>query len=142
MSRRALREHCFRIIFCADFYPSAEAGEQLAMYIEQKGLYEEEEEEASGFLSESEKEELKEKVDAVLANIGEIDEKISSVSKGWSLRRMGRVELTILRLAAYEMDYDENIPQKVAINEAVELAKKYGGDESPAFINGILAKLV
>ncbi|MDO4788296.1 MAG: transcription antitermination factor NusB [Johnsonella sp.] len=142
MSRRALREHCFRIIFCTDFYPAAEAKEQLAMYMEEKGMYEEEEEEAANFLSESEKEELKEKVDGVLAHIEEIDEKISAVSKGWSLRRMGRVELTILRLATYEMDYDEQIPQKVAINEAVELAKKYGGEESPVFINGILAKLV
>ena len=55
---------------------------------------------------------------------------------------MGKVELTILRLAGYEMQYDEEIPEKVAINEAVELAKKFGRDESPAFINGVLAKLV
>ena len=55
---------------------------------------------------------------------------------------MGKVELTILRLAAYELKDDEEIPDKVAINEAVELAKKFGGDEAPAFVNGILAKLV
>ena len=55
---------------------------------------------------------------------------------------MGKVELTILRLAVYEMQYDEEIPEKVAINEAVELAKKFGRDESSAFINGVLAKLV
>lgn len=55
---------------------------------------------------------------------------------------MGKVELTILRLAVFEMKYDEDIPEKVAINEAVELAKKFGGDESPAFVNGILAKLI
>lgn len=54
---------------------------------------------------------------------------------------MGRVDLTILRLAVYEMKFDEDIPEKVAINEAVELSKKFGGDESPAFINGVLAKI-
>ena len=56
-------------------------------------------------------------------------------------KRMGKVELTILRLALYEIKHDDDVPEKVAINEAVELAKKFGGDDSPAFINGILAKI-
>ncbi len=55
---------------------------------------------------------------------------------------MGKAELTILRLALYEILYDEEVPEKVAINEAVELAKRFGGNEAPAFINGVLAKLV
>ena len=55
---------------------------------------------------------------------------------------MSKVDLTIIRLALYEILYDESVPEKVAINEAVELAKKFGGDESPSFVNGILAKLV
>ena len=71
-----------------------------------------------------------------------MDEKIAAVAKGWKLNRMGKVELTILRLALYEMLYDDQVPGKVAINEAVELAKKYGGAESPQFVNGILAKLI
>ena len=54
---------------------------------------------------------------------------------------MSKVDLAILRLAVYEMKIDEEIPVKVAINEAVELAKKFGGDDSPAFVNGVLAKL-
>jgi len=70
-----------------------------------------------------------------------LDAKLDEVSKGWKTSRMGKVDLTILRLAVYEMMYDEDIPEKVAINEAVELSKKVGGDESPAFINGVLAKL-
>ena len=53
----------------------------------------------------------------------------------------GKVELTILRLALYEMKYDEDVPVKVAINEAVELAKKFGGDDSSSFVNGILGKI-
>ena len=72
----------------------------------------------------------------------EIDKKLESVSEGWKLERMGKVELTILRLAVYELLYDDDIPANVAINEAVELAKVYGGDTSPAFVNGILAKLL
>ena len=62
------------------------------------------------------------------------------MAKGWKTGRMGKAELAILRLAVYEMKYDEDVPVKVAINEAVELAKKFGGDESPAFVNGILGE--
>ena len=60
---------------------------------------------------------------------------------GWKTQRMGKVDLTIIRLALYEILYDEDIPTGVAINEAVELAKRYGTDESPSFVNGVLAKL-
>ena len=71
----------------------------------------------------------------------EIDEKINSVSEGWPVNRLGKAELAIMRLAVYEMLYDEDIPVNVAINEAVELAKNYGGDNAPSFVNGVLAKL-
>ena len=76
----------------------------------------------------------------IMDKIPEIDEQINEVAAGWRTKRMGKVELTILRLALFEMKYDDSIPEKVAINEAVELAKKFGGDESPSFVNGILAK--
>ena len=56
--------------------------------------------------------------------------------------RMGKVDLTVIRLAVYEMKFDETIPDGVAINEAVELAKKFGQDESAGFVNGVLAKFV
>ena len=75
-------------------------------------------------------------------NLPEIDEAINGVAEGWKTGRMGKVELTILRLAVFELRHDAEIPDKVAINEAVELAKKFGGDDAPAFVNGILAKLV
>ena len=77
-----------------------------------------------------------------MAKIPELDAKINEVAEGWKTNRMGKAELTILRLALYEILYDDEVPKKVAINEAVELAKKFGGDEAPAFINGVLAKLV
>ena len=60
---------------------------------------------------------------------------------GWKLKRMNKVDLSLLRVAVFEMRFDERVPEKVAINEAVELAKQFGGDDSPAFINGVLAKL-
>ena len=74
--------------------------------------------------------------------IEEIDAKINEVSEGWKTGRMGKVDLTLIRLAVYEMLYEEDVPAKVAINEAVELAKQYGTDNSPSFVNGVLAKLV
>ena len=66
---------------------------------------------------------------------------IGAHSKGWKVDRLGKTELAILRLAAYEILKDDDIPKSVAINEAVELAKMYSSDEAPRFINGILAKL-
>ncbi|MDO4938988.1 MAG: transcription antitermination factor NusB [Lachnospiraceae bacterium] len=147
MTRRALREHCFKVLFCTDFYPAAEADEQIDMYLDQP---EEDDTDETGNteiiheveLKEDEQKELKARADDIIAKIPEIDEKIAAATEGWKLKRIGKVELTILRLAVYEMKYDENVPEKVAINEAVEIAKKFGQDESPAFINGVLAKLV
>ena len=75
-------------------------------------------------------------------NISTMKTMINEKSKGWSTDRMGKVDLTIIRLAVYEMKYDDTIPEGVAINEAVELAKKFGQDESAGFINGVLAKFV
>ena len=147
MTRRELREHCFKMLFCADFYNREEAKKQLEEYFEAP---QEDEIGPDGeieilhivALSEKDKEELHGRAEAVMAKINEIDEMIKEAAKGWRLGRMGKVELTLLRLAVYEMKYDESVPEKVAINEAVELAKKFGGKDSPAFVNGILAKLV
>ena len=76
--------------------------------------------------------------------LDEIDHTIEENLRGWSLRRLSKMTLTILRVAVCEMQFmrADDVPVSVSINEAVELAKKYGTDESPAFINGVLAKLV
>lgn len=76
----------------------------------------------------------------IYAHIEELDAAINEASKGWKTTRMGKVDLTLIRLAVYEIRFEEDIPVKVSINEAIELAKKYGTDDSPAFVNGILAK--
>jgi N utilization substance protein B len=91
--------------------------------------------------TEEEKSYIYERIKAILEKINVIDDILSEAASGWTLNRMGKVELTILRLAVYEMRFDDSIPVKVAINEAVELAKIFGGDDTPGFINGVLAKL-
>lgn len=73
----------------------------------------------------------------------EIDQALSSVSRRWKLMRMARVDRNILRLAAFEMMFSQGrVPPKVAINEAVELAKRFGGDDSPSFVNAVLDNLL
>ena len=72
----------------------------------------------------------------ILAHIEEIDQELNEYSQGWKTSRMNRVDLTALRLAFYEMKFDEEIPVGVAINEAVELAKLFGGEDSGSFVNG------
>ncbi len=147
MTRREAREHCFKMLFCQDFYPAEEKETQLERYFEAPV------EDETGIdgrdlilhqveLKDEEKKELEARVAAVMSRIPELDQKINGAAEGWNTRRMGKVELTILRLALYEMKDDESVPEKVAINEAVELAKKFGGDEAPGFVNGVLAKLV
>lgn len=70
-----------------------------------------------------------------------MDSRINSVADKWKTERMTKVDLTIIRLASYEIIFDEEVPVGVAINEAVELAKRYGTDQSPSFVNAVLAKL-
>ena len=80
--------------------------------------------------------------DGVTGHIAEIDEKVGKYSIGWSKERISRVVLSILRLSFYELCFLDNIPISVTINEAVELAKKYGGEGDAGFINGILGSYV
>lgn len=77
----------------------------------------------------------------VLENFTKIDSKLTCASENWSLTRMARVDRGILRLATYELLFLEEIPVNVAINEAIEIAKAFGSDESPIFINGVLDKV-
>jgi len=129
-------------MFCISFYEEEEERiEQIERYLE---LEEEAEEESFSVetIELSERTELKKRMEDIMGSIDYIDEKLSEVTTGWSLKRIGRVELSILRIACYEMKFDSNIVANIAINEAVELAKKYAGDEAHSFVNGVLAKLV
>ena len=131
MTKREEREHLFKLLFCKDFHDVEELQDQIEMYLEQQEIEKKEE-----FAP------VKAKVEAIAAQEGTIDMILSEAAEGWRLNRMGKAELTILRIATYEIRYDEEVPDKVAINEAVELAKKYGNDASSGFVNGVLAKVI
>ncbi|MSS63750.1 transcription antitermination factor NusB [Lachnospiraceae bacterium WCA-693-APC-MOT-I] len=143
MKRREIREHLFLMLFCNDFYEAEELKEQAELYLnsvelrKEEGLFEEE----GCSISEDDKIYLKSRFLDVICHLEEIDSMIETASTGWKLNRIGKEELTIMRLAVYEMKFDEEVPTKVAINEAVELAKKYGEDSARSFVNGILAKI-
>ena len=129
MSRRELREHIFKLLFRIEFNSLQEMPEQERFYFED---IDEADAEDEAYISS--------KYQKIADKLEEIDEKINEKAENWDTVRMGKVDLTILRLAVYEIIYDEDIPAGVAINEAVELAKKFGQDASSAFVNGILAK--
>ncbi len=131
MTRREIREHIVRLLYCAGFYKSEdEINEQITLYLENSGIKGED------------KEYILNKVLKIREKQSDIDGLISASSVGWTIERMSRIDLCVIRLAAYEIRYDDDIPSKVAIDEAVELAKAYGGNESPSFINGILGKII
>ena len=130
MSRTELREHIFKMLFRIEFNNEEERKEQEDLYFE-----------LNDEISESDKKYIFDKYQAILLKLDEIDKLLNELSTGWKTSRMNRVDLAILRLAAYEIKWDEEIPTGVAINEAVELAKKYSSDSGPAFVNGVLAKV-
>lgn len=80
--------------------------------------------------------------EAAVSNLATIDEKLEACSENWKISRMAKVDLAILRLSAAEILYLNDVPDSASINEAVDLAKKFGGDDSGKFINGILGKVV
>ena len=137
MNRRQLREYTFKLLFHANFYDKEELNEQADNYLEEC-MYPEE---GQLLLIEKEKEQLEKRFSMIVEKLPEIDEEITQAAEGWKLSRMNKVDLSIIRLAAYELIFDEYVPGKVAINEAVELAKNFGGDTSGSFVNGILGKI-
>lgn len=130
MKRRELREHIFELLFRIEFNSPEEMPEQMRLFFT-----------AMEELEEQDQSYMEEKFSRIVEKLPELDKEIEETAKGWKLSRMSRVDLTILRLAVYEMKFDGDVPLGVAINEAVELAKKFGGDDSSAFVNGILGKI-
>lgn len=155
MKRSEIRKHVFKIVFRTTFYPQEEWNEQVELYLEQlsdsmgekwKEFHEMEEENKIEYFDYLEQirvemEPIKRRAEQVISEIAELDSVIESISEGWKIGRIGKVELAILRVAIFEIQKDEDIPTGVAINEAVELAKVYGTEKSAKFINGLLAKL-
>ncbi len=130
MGRSELRQHIFRMLFLNEFNGKDEMLEQIELYLEK---IEE--------LSEKDREYIVNKHAAIVEKLEEIDSLLNTYTTGWKTSRMNKVDLSILRLAVYEIKWDEDVPAGVAINEAVELAKKFSSDEGPSFINGVLGKI-
>ncbi len=134
MSRRAEREAVFKLLFRREFNSEEEMRSQITFFFDET--------DESGKLSDVEKEEVEERYKRIADHLQEIDALVSERAQGWDISRMAKVDLTVIRLAVFEIKFDPDIPDLVAIDEAVEIAKKYGGDQSPAFINGVLARIV
>lgn len=130
MTRRALRENIFRILFKVEFNSIDEMKEQIDFSVDTIEGIEPDDEQY-----------IVDKTNKIISLIDEIDGIIEDISSGWKIERIGKAELAILRLAIYEMKYDGDVPFKVAINEAVELARTYCGEDARSFINGLLAKI-
>lgn len=138
MKRTELREHIFRMVFSYEFNSDEEMPQQMQHYFEHLD---------GGEPREEDRNYIREKALNIILKAEEIDALINDSTKeknakSWKTSRMNKVDLSILRLAVYEIKWDEDVPAGVAINEAVELAKKYSGEEGPAFVNGVLAKMV
>lgn len=117
-------------MFGVEFNEEDEMPQQLKLYFDQL-------EDAK----EKDLEYIRTKAQQIAQKIPEIDRMVNEHTKGWKTTRMNKVDLSILRVAVYEMQWDDDVPVGVAIDEAVELAKKYSGEDGPSFVNGVLAKL-
>lgn len=132
MGRHEQREQIFILLFQEAFHRPEEMPRQMRLYLEGNEL----------ITSQKDSDYIDARCQKIREKIPEIDKLIDDNTEGWDTSRMGRVELAVLRLAVYEMRYDDDIPNGVAIDEAVELAKTYGQSSSGAFVNAILAKII
>ena len=131
MNRSEIREQAFKLIYSLEIQKKEELEDQIELYIESNSI-----------VNKSAIEYIKDAVFGIEEHKEEILEKIEKNLKAeWKIDRFSKIDLAILKLAIYEIKYKE-IPFKVVINEAVELAKKYGEDSSKNFINGILASII
>ncbi len=132
MSRKIARELAFKVIFSVDFQHENEDVEKLIMNLEDE----------TKEITQEDKGYINDIVQGVMAKKEELDEKIRKYLKGWTMDRISKTDLAILRLAIYEITYRDDIPYKVSVNEAVELAKTFSDSTSSSFINGVLAGVV
>lgn len=131
MERSAIREITFKLVYSLEIQKEVDLEEQIKLYIE-----------ANNIENNNAKEYINDTVLGIDKNKSEIINLIEKNLKAdWKIQRISKIDLSILKLAIYEIKYKE-IPYKVAINEAVELAKKYGEETSKTFVNGMLASIV
>ncbi len=130
MNRTELREQVFKLLFRVEFNSPEEMSEQEELFTTT----------SDEEFSKKDADYVREKYEKIAEKLPEIDSQINEKTTGWNTSRIAKVDLTILRLAIYEIQFDDSVPAGVAINEAVELAKKFGQDGSASFVNGVLAK--
>lgn len=131
MSRRTARKHILNILFQSEFNADVALESIIETYSEEiENIY-------SGDMPF-----VKAELEGIKTNTALLEETISNYAEGWSLERMSKIDVAILKIAIYEILFAEDVPGKVAINEAVELAKEYSSDKAPGFINGVLAKVL
>ena len=132
MGRHEQREQVFMLLFQIEFHQPEDMPRQMRLFLEGNEAID----------SQKNADYIENRCQKVREKIPELDKLIDENTEGWNTTRMGKVELTVLRLAAYEILFDEDIPNSVAIDEAVEIAKKYGQDNAGASVNATLAKIV
>lgn len=133
MSRKTSREAAFKVIFEVPFHVN-ETPADIINYSSKVEDYK--------LVSDDDIAYFSNVTTKCFEHLSEIDNKISASLKGWTIDRISKIDLSILRLAFCEIYFVDDIPFQVSINEAVELAKKFSDDQSPSFINGVLASLV
>ena len=131
MGRREQREQIFKLLFRVEFNTLEEMPEQLRLFFE----------EADEPVAEADEQYITGKYEKIMEKLSEIDGLLNEKTEKWSTDRMGKAELTILRLAVYEILYMEDIPRRVSINEAVEIVKTYDMAPAASFTNGVLGKI-
>ncbi|MBR5359248.1 MAG: transcription antitermination factor NusB [Lachnospiraceae bacterium] len=132
MTRRKLREQIFKLLFRIEFNDISEMDEQCRLFFTVN----------DDAPNDKDEEYIRQKYEAILDKLSDIDAAINDRTKGWTTDRMSKVDLTIIRLGVYEILYDDDVPEGVAVNEAVELAKSFGQEESYSFVNGVLKNFI
>ena len=140
MNRHEIRKEVFKAVFMNEFYDSEEMNQVINTFLDGRDNAEEEDL-LKNNKTEEDEEYIRNKAEDIISKLSEIDEMINKSVDGWKTTRMAKVDLTLIRLALYEIKF-ENLPVGVAINEAVSLADEFGTDSSAGFVNGALAKLV
>lgn len=128
MTRKEAREYCFILMFEHEFQKNSAS--ELLSYFEDNGI-------KLG----SQKEYIENLLNTALDNLPAIDDLIEKYTKGWRISRLPKVTLSVLRVAVCEIMYFDDIPDGIAINEAVELAKKYNDEKNGKFVNGVLSSV-
>lgn len=132
MGRHEQREQLFKLLFRVEFNSIEEMPEQIQLFFQDDEIE----------MSQKVADAIRDRFDQIVGKLSEIDKLLDEKAEGWDTKRMGKVELTVLRLGVYEILFDDDIPNSVAINEAVEIAKQYGQTTSGGFVNAVLAKFI